>query len=241
MSNIRQTIFLLHIAASLWWAANDLHAASPDRHDPLTVVWTTPSANALGSMPLGNGDISVMAWAEADGDLLLYVGKCDSWDENGRLLKLGRVRLHFSQQPFANGKPFRQTLCADRGEIEIVAGEPAAGLRVRLWVDAHRPVVRIEAEAEQEFELQTRLEVWRTTERELADNEDHCPIGKLTKEERTKVTPDTILDVPNAIAWYHRNERSVWANTLRHQDLWGVDSAISGSAAGADIRGAGRG
>ena len=194
-------------------------AAPADSHDCLKVSWTAPSTNAMGSMPLGNGDISVMAWAERDGDLLLYVGKCDSWDENGRLLKLGRLRLRFSQQPFANGKPFRQTLHADRGEIEIVAGESGHDLRVRLWVDAHRPVVRIETESDQEFELETRLEVWRTTERELPENEDHCPIGKLSTDERTKVTPDTILDVPNALAWYHRNERSVWAGTLRHQDL----------------------
>ena len=87
-------------------------------------------------MPLGNGDISVMAWAEENGDLLLYVGKCDSWDENGRLLKLGRLRLHFSHNPFAAGQPFRQTLHADRAEIEIVTGGSQRESRIRLWVDA---------------------------------------------------------------------------------------------------------
>ncbi len=194
-------------------------AAPPDSHDCLKVVWTTPSTNAIGSMPLGNGDISVMAWAERDGDLLLYVGKCDSWDENRRLLKLGRLRLHFSQQPFAAGKPFRQTLHADRGEIEMAAGESGSELRARLWVDAQRSVVRIETQSDQEFTLETRLEVRRTVERELPENEDHCPIGKLSADERTQITPDTILAVPDALAWYHRNERSVWAGTLRHQDL----------------------
>ena len=189
------------------------------RADCLKVVWTTPSTNALGSMPLGNGDISVMAWAKKDGDLLLYVGKCDSWDENGRLLKLGRLRLHFSHNPFAAGQPFRQTLHADRAEIEIVSGESPRESRIRVWVDANRPVVRIETESDQEFELETRLEVWRTAERELAEDEDHCPIGKLSKDDRTKVTPDTILDVPNSLAWYHRNQRSVWAGTLKHQGL----------------------
>jgi hypothetical protein len=237
MSNLRQIIFLLHTAASLWLAINDLYGASVDKHDPLTVGWTTPSTNALGSMPLGNGDISINAWAEAGGDLLLYVGKCDSWDENGRLLKLGRLRLHFSNSPFAPGTPFRQTLHAERGEIEIAG----AALRVRLWVDAKRPVVRIETESDQEFEFETRLEVWRTAERELAENEDHCPIGKLSKEERTKVTPDTILDVPNALAWYHRNERSVWAGTLRHQDLGELipkfQDPLLGLTSGALVRG----
>ena len=175
-------------------------AAVRPAHDCLKVVWTTPGTNAMGSMPLGNGDVSVNAWAETDGDLLLYVGKCDSWDENGRLLKLGRLRLHFSQQPFAAGKPFRQTLHADRGEIEMAAGEPGSELRARLWVDAQRSVVRIETQSDQEFTLETRLEVWRTVERELPENEDHCPLGKLSADERTQITPDTILAVPDALA-----------------------------------------
>ncbi|MEI8037331.1 MAG: DUF5703 domain-containing protein [Verrucomicrobiota bacterium] len=194
-------------------------AAQPTPVDCHEVVWTTPSTNSAGSMPLGNGDISVNAWAERGGDLLLYIGKGDSWDENGRLLKLGRLRLHFSQQPFAVGKPFRQVLHTDRGEIEIETGEPGGKLQVRLWVDANRPVVRIETESEQAFELEARLEVWRTAERELQEIEDHLPVGKLSKDERTRVTPDTILDIPEALGWLHRNERSVWAGTLRHQDL----------------------
>lgn len=217
-TNIHRIIVAALVLAATAVTAAESVPALPAQ-DCLKVVWTTPSTNALGSMPLGNGDISLMVWIEADGDLLLYVGKCDSWDENGRLLKLGRLRLHFSNNPFAAGQPFRQTLHADRGEIEIVAGEPGHELRTRLWVDANRSVVRIETESGQEFELETRLEVWRTAERELPENEDHCPLGKLSKDERTKVTPDTVLEVADALAWFHRNERSIWAGTLRHQDL----------------------
>lgn len=39
--------------------AADSTPATPAQ-DCLKVVWSTPSTNALGSMPLGNGDISVM-------------------------------------------------------------------------------------------------------------------------------------------------------------------------------------
>jgi hypothetical protein len=186
---------------------------------PHPVTWATPSADAAGAMPLGNGDIGVMAWAEANGDVLLYIGTCGSWDENGRLLKVGRLRLHFSHNPFAAGKPFQQRLDAGRGEIEIVAGEPGDELRIRLWADANRPVVRIESESDRESEIEARLEVWRTVERELPENEDSCPIGKLSQDERTRVAPDTIMEAGDALAWCHRNERSVWAATLRHQDL----------------------
>lgn len=58
---------------------------------PPVVVWTSPSSNALGSMPLGSGDLSLNAWVETNGDLLFYLGKSDSWEDNSRLTKLGKV------------------------------------------------------------------------------------------------------------------------------------------------------
>ena len=82
-------------------------------------------------------------------------------------MKLGRLRLHFSHNPFAAGKPFRQALRTDEGSIEIAAGQDGRELRARLWVDANRPVVRIETESEQAFTLETRLELWRKDDRTL--------------------------------------------------------------------------
>ena len=181
-----------------------------------------------------------MAWAEKDGDLLLYVGKCDSWDENGRLLKLGRLRLHFSHNPFAAGQPFRQTLHADRGEIEIVAGESRR--RIAHSRCGWTPIGRWSASKRSRTRSSNWRRVWRSGAPRNANwrkNEDHCPIGKLSKDERTKVTPDTILDVPDALAWYHRNERSVWAGTLRHQGLGELIPKFQDPLLGADFRGAG--
>ena len=42
--------------------------------------------------------------------------------------------------------------------------------------------------------------------------------------------------VRRVVAWYHRNERSVWAGTLRHQGIGELIPEISGSFAGADFR-----
>jgi hypothetical protein len=80
------------------------------------------------SMPLGNGDIGCNVWVEPNKDLLFTIGKTDSWSENGRLLKLGRVRVSFSPNPFYHGdawnfRPFRQELKLRQGELEITAGE----------------------------------------------------------------------------------------------------------------------
>ena len=47
--------------------------------DGYNVIWNTMSSTgSLESMPLGNGDISVNAWVEKDGDLLMYIGKPDA-------------------------------------------------------------------------------------------------------------------------------------------------------------------
>ena len=72
-------------------------------------------------MPLGNGDIGLNVWVQQDGDLLFLIGKTDAWSEVVRLLKLGRVRVKLSPNPFAKGLPFRQELRLRQGEIEIRA------------------------------------------------------------------------------------------------------------------------
>ena len=84
--------------------------AGGDPLDRSNVVWTSPSLNSSGSMPLGNGDIGLNVWVEQDGDLLFYISKTDAWSDSCRLLKLGRVRVKLSPNPFMKGLPFVQTL-----------------------------------------------------------------------------------------------------------------------------------
>src|SRR6266404_5087673 len=69
--------------------------------DQNNVVWTSPSKDSSGSMPLGNGDIGLNLWVEESGELVFYIGKTDAWSESARLLKLGRVRVRLSPNPFS--------------------------------------------------------------------------------------------------------------------------------------------
>ena len=81
--------------------------------DPLTrynIIWDSPSEDYNGSMPIGNGDIGANVWVEEGGDLLFYIGKTDSYSENVRLLKPGRLRVRFSPNPFEKGCVFKQEL-----------------------------------------------------------------------------------------------------------------------------------
>ena len=109
--------------------------------DRCNVVWNSPSQDAHGSMPLGNGDVGVNAWVEPSGDLVFYVSKTDAWDENGRLCKIGRVRVQFDP-PLAVAAHFEQALVLRDGVITIQSAVGKSPTKIRLWVDADQPVGR---------------------------------------------------------------------------------------------------
>jgi hypothetical protein len=171
-------------------------------------------------MPLGNGDIGLNLWVEPDGDVLFYLSKTDAWDENGRLVKLGRIRLHLEPSPLRAGLTSRQILWPHDGLIRIEAGPASGGGAMTIWVDAHRPEVRIQGRFDAPVSLRASLELWRSAERPLADREDY-PIGGRSSQDRGHVWPDiVVLDArQDEVIWCHRNETSVWRETLEHQDL----------------------
>jgi len=80
-------------------------------------------------------------WTEQNGDLVLLVAKSDAWTEHGKLVKLGRVRVHVTPNPFADAADFRQTLRLEDGK----RGSKRARSTLRVWVDANRPVLHVEA------------------------------------------------------------------------------------------------
>ena len=75
------------------------------------VIWNTPSRNSSESMPCGGGDIGMNIWVE-DGDVMFYVSRSGTFDENNCQLKQGRVRLRLSPNPF---KDAERRICRNRG------------------------------------------------------------------------------------------------------------------------------
>lgn len=208
-------LVLLLAAVPLWPADAQTHPV-----DAFDVVWTTPSRDSSGSMPLGNGDVGVNVWVEESGDLVLYVGKTDAWSETGRLLKVGRVRVRFSPNPFGAGKPFRQTLVLSRGEVLLQGGAGDDETLVRIWVDANHPAVRIDAESKTKLEATVFNERWRDQQRRLDGAEVDSAWGLHDGPEPLVAYPDNIvLDGAGRIAWYHRNSRSIVESNLKLQGL----------------------
>lgn len=108
--------------------------------DACNAVWDSPSKDSSGSMPIGNGDIGLNAWVEANGDLLLLISKTDAWDEKCCLCKIGRVRVKCDPL-LAVTRGFRQELRLREGTIEIAGGEGETARTLRVWVDANHPVI----------------------------------------------------------------------------------------------------
>jgi len=221
MSSIRYPIMTALIClSSIVCKADIVETVNSAPLAACNVVWTTPSKDHNGSMPIGNGDIGMNVWVEQNGDLMLLLSKTDAWSENCRLLKLGKVRVTLSPNPFAAGAPFKQTLRLRQGEITISAGPGEKAVELRIWVDANKPVIRLEAESDLPFEMQAKLEVWRTERRELKGKETQSAYGLHGGPSPIIVYPDTVLnDQKERIVWYHRNEKSIWQNNLKHQAM----------------------
>src|SRR5208337_1084065 len=73
---LMRRIILIQSLITLLFAATA--PAGPHWTEAYNVVWTTPSKDAAGSMPLGNGEVGINLWVERDGDLLFYISRNDS-------------------------------------------------------------------------------------------------------------------------------------------------------------------
>ena len=207
-----QRLLVLAAIAFTAWGQNSVEAYN--------VVWTSPSKDSSGSMPVGNGDIGANVWVEESGDVVLYVSKSDAWDDNGRLLKLGRVRLRLNPNPFAAGQPFRQTLNLRNGEVILEGGKPGSQAKISLWVETFTPVLRIESEMQTPTEIQAIYERWRDQPRVLDGDEAQSAYGLHDGPEPVRSFGDSIsLDAENSIIWYHRNTKTVWPSIMKLQGL----------------------
>ncbi len=208
----------LHVVAAILVFA--LPCTAENAVDQYNAVWNSPSKDSSGSMPLGNGDIGLNVWVEEGGDLVFYIGKTDAWSESARLLKLGRVRVRFSPNPFGVGQPFRQTLKLSTGEILIAGGKPGAEMKLRIWVDANQPVIRVESDAAQNTEMQVIYERWRDQQRRLEGQELSSAYGLDQSPDPVLADGDTIQqDAEDRVVWYHRNTRSSWPAILKLQGM----------------------
>lgn len=209
-------ITILFIGVSALWSQ---HA---------NVVWNTPSRNSSESMPCGGGDIGMNIWVE-DGDILFYVSRSGTFDENNCQLKQGRFRLRLSPNPFKDATDFRQELKLKDGYVEIEAG----GTQIQFWADVFHPVIHVEIANAQPLQTEVSYENWRYQERLIRKGEgQQCsykwapPKGTITSADF--VSPkENVSGRKNRLLFYHRNpEQTVFDVVVAQQGMDGVKSQM---------------
>ena len=193
----------------------------PENQKKLTeynVIWDSPSKDHHGSMPIGNGDIGLNVWVEESGDICFYIGKTDSWGDNGRLLKVGKVRVKCIPSIVFPGTEFKQELDLKTGTIQISSVGKIEGKKVdlnfQLWVDANNPVIHLTHECSVPLSMTANIELWRTEPYSLPSLEISDLLEERSKpgslHEPVIVEPDQLIpNTKDYIGWYHHNKKSV--------------------------------
>ena len=214
------------ILSTLSWAADN---PAPRALERCNVVFTTPSTDASGAVPIGNGSLGASVWVETTGDVVFYLNHTDAFSEASRLLKIGKVRIHCEPSPLPAGAVFRQELKLREGRLEVALGAS----RLALFVEADRPVMRVIGQ----FAVATKVTVsdhgWRPS-RVVFSGDPGDPAFTLNNSELgsswtmdgapASITVAESADVrltsqqaPYAIGWYHHNADSPVPVTLKHQ------------------------
>jgi alpha-L-fucosidase 2 len=182
------------------------------------VTWNSLGTNENNSMPLGNGDIALNVWTEQNGDIVLLLAKSDAWSENGQLLKLGRVRVKLTPNPFISSSAFTQILKLETGEVQIRDGRNAA----RIWVGANHPVVHVEIQSEHPAHLEAKSEPWRTKNYHLGQRAV-SQAGFFewgNNPDGLDFDADTILpSQTNQVSWCHFNSKSIYPLVFQKEHL----------------------
>ena len=211
MKNIFTFLLLVFIGGQFLWG------------QPANLVWNTQSRNASESMPCGGGDIGMNVWVEND-DVLFYLSRSGSFDENNCLLKQGRFRVRLTPNPFAGTASFRQTLHLNDGYVSVSSDNAT----LIIWVDVFHPVVHVEVKTKELTSMRVNFESWRYEDRPVRKGEgQQCsykwaiPDGLMTKRDSVCVEEDNFT-------FFHRNpDRTIFDVVVDQQGMNEVKEQLS--------------
>ena len=188
---------------------------------PEDYEWTTPSKNSSESMPCGGGDIGMNVWVE-QGDILFYLSRSGSFDENNTLLKAGRFRVSLS--PGLDMTHFRQILHLADGYVEITDGQ----LSVQLWADVKKPVVHVDVSSPKvKQNMAVTYENWRMQDREMTKRECFQSSYKFAAPKGLKTLADKVITTNKGVTFLHKNgEETIFDATVTQQGMDAVKDRL---------------
>ncbi|MDR3218970.1 MAG: DUF5703 domain-containing protein [Dysgonamonadaceae bacterium] len=188
-------LFLLHVSV-VCMAQSQLN--------DYNIVWNSPSSNSSESMPCGGGDIGLNVWVE-NGDILFYLSRSGTFDENNEMLKLGRVRLKLTPG-ITDNNDFKQVLQLNKGCVSVQGN----GTEAVIWVDVFRPVVHVDINSKQGTRLKAGYENWRFKDFVPVDRQFFSNSWKQPRKDfDIKTYKDVVEPVSDQIVFYHRNKSDI--------------------------------
>jgi hypothetical protein len=190
--------------------------------DTYNQVWNTQSSNSSESMPLGGGDIGANVWVEKD-DLYFYFSRSGTFDEHNTLLKLGRVKVSLSPNPFAANAGFKQELVLKDGFVMVSQNATT----VKLWVDVFHPVIHVDVESKVPTRMKVAYESWRYKNRASLGKANNANSYKWAPQGEIVTYKDSISFEGNAVQFYHRNRaQTVFDVAVKQQKMESVKDQI---------------
>ena len=212
--------------------------------DGYNVEWNTPSENSAGSMPLGNGELGANLWVEKNGDLLFYLSRTDAISEANRLMKMGRIRVSLSPNPFQEGKPFSQQLVLKDGAIYVTAGKSGETVKFCFYMDPNQETAYLRMKSDSPYEVKVTAESWRKEPHVITKEESLSAwLNQMPSWVKIEESADVFQSEGKDIVWYHQNVGSVYDLVMEHQQkesvasnfpdpirnrIWGVNMSSKG-------------
>jgi hypothetical protein len=181
-------------------------------------IWKTQSNNSSESMPLGGGDIGLNVWVEK-GDLYFYFSRSGTFDEHNTLLKLGRVKVTLTPNPFKDNEGFRQELILKEGCIKIAQNNT----KIKLWVDVFKPVIHLDLDSDSPLKMTACYESWRYKNRDSKGKANNANSYKWAPQGDIVTFKDSIAFENNGVNFHHRNRaQTVFDVAVKQQKMESV-------------------
>lgn len=194
-------------------------AVAQNKQVDANVVWTSQSDNSAASMPCGGGDIGLNVWVEK-GEVMFYLSRSGTFDENNTLLKLGRVRLKLMPNPFENGSSFKQELVLNEGYVKITGKKAGLETEVKVWVDVFKPFINVAVTSNRKTSAEAGFESWRMEDRLTKGKENNQNSYKWAPQGEVKTFKDSIAFKDKALLFFHQNKaQSIFDVTVKQQGM----------------------
>jgi hypothetical protein len=195
------------------------------REGAYNIIWTTQSKNSSESMPCGGGDIGMNVWVE-NGELLIYVARSGSFNEDNALMKAGRLRVKLFPNPF-DGNIFRQELHLQEGFVTVEGENKGVKVTIRIWADVFSPVVHVDVNASKKINVEAAYESWRYQDRVIKARENFANSWKWAAPKNNVYRKDVIDFKGNDVLFYHHNTaETIFDATVTQQGMNAVKDQL---------------